>query len=903
MNLKKEVGKGILFVVLFILTVLLFLNTIFATPQWVVTPVDQANLSEDTLFTLYLNASDNETGHNASLNYSDDTHLFDITQIAADPVQGLISFTPTVSDIGNYTIVFVVRDSNDNVITAVVHYNVTAVNDAPNISGITNQTIAENGNPTDNWIDLWDFASDEEQNDSFLNFTIVNQTSLALIDCSLVSDKWINCSSPLANTSGVSDLNVSVTDGNLNATALVRITVTEVSQPSVITVDYPNGGETVSGTIYVNATATDVEGNETVQNVSFFYNRGGGSWIFIGADYNNGDTKYNFSWNTNVSSIPDSSDYQIRAVADDGNNTASDTSNGDFTIDNPRRPVVNVVYPNQGENVSGVIILNATVEDPDDNTSIRNASFYYSVDGSSWTFIGTDFNVSDTKYNVSWNTSGISDGTNYSIRVNSTDSNLTGNDTSDGVFRIDNTYPLIYGDSKSLSTIYSNSSVSFFINATDTYVRDVWIEANFTGSYNNYTIGVNVSERYNYTASSANFSNQFNVTWRFWVDDYSGNKNNTDWDSFIVQNNPPTFSGNISRINWTQGTIYTGLDLDTYFSDVDGDSLTYSYVSNITSISVSVNQNNGVVSLTPVLSFYGVRYIVFNVSDSYGGSALSNNVTLVVNESDYCGDGICGSGETCSSCSTDCGTCPATAAAGGGGGGSSRTRKVSMELTVPEFPPLVDGDKIITKLYLENTGDIDLENVDLSYLTNIEGLILEFLDKTIPKLKKGEKFSTDLIIMSTGLSILGNENYKIELLANGSKPVIADILDIYISFAKGAVAGKINFAQDLFKENPKCLELNELLIKAQSMLNMNNLREAKKLTEEAIDGCTDLVTSSSESLKMPVKREMKWGIFFIVIIILSLCFFVIGYLIREFKKTKVNKGKNVKWRFKNEKTK
>ncbi len=43
----------------------------------------------------------------------------------------------------------------------------------------------------------------------------------------------------------------------------------------------------------------------------------------------------------------------------------------------------------------------------------------------------------------------------------------------------------------------------------------------------------------------------------------------------------------------------------------------------------------------------------------------------------FCGDSLCGSGETCSSCSTDCGACPAPSnppsGGGGGGGGGSYT--------------------------------------------------------------------------------------------------------------------------------------------------------------------------------------------------------------------------------------
>jgi parallel beta-helix repeat protein len=55
----------------------------------------------------------------------------------------------------------------------------------------------------------------------------------------------------------------------------------------------------------------------------------------------------------------------------------------------------------------------------------------------------------------------------------------------------------------------------------------------------------------------------------------------------------------------------------------------------------------------------------------------SSNGTLIFNVTgfsayyaeDYCGNGYCDNGETCSSCSSDCGNCPASTSSGGGGGG------------------------------------------------------------------------------------------------------------------------------------------------------------------------------------------------------------------------------------------
>ena len=47
---------------------------------------------------------------------------------------------------------------------------------------------------------------------------------------------------------------------------------------------------------------------------------------------------------------------------------------------------------------------------------------------------------------------------------------------------------------------------------------------------------------------------------------------------------------------------------------------------------------------------------------NYGGSGLI---------SEYCGDGTCNNGETCSSCASDCGACPVTPSPGGGSSGGA----------------------------------------------------------------------------------------------------------------------------------------------------------------------------------------------------------------------------------------
>lgn len=70
----------------------------------------------------------------------------------------------------------------------------------------------------------------------------------------------------------------------------------------------------------------------------------------------------------------------------------------------------------------------------------------------------------------------------------------------------------------------------------------------------------------------------------------------------------------------------------------------------------------------------------------YGYSCVSQPsvCTRIVIVNPFCGDSICNNGETCSSCSVDCGTCPSTPNTGGGGpshsGSSGNTPNTGINL-------------------------------------------------------------------------------------------------------------------------------------------------------------------------------------------------------------------------------
>ncbi len=87
------------------------------------------------------------------------------------------------------------------------------VNEAPVIEGIPDVSMEENTQLQTNFIDLWQYASDDKKEDKDLIFTIISQSNQDLISCSINSNRHINCNTPSQDQTGISDITVEVSDG------------------------------------------------------------------------------------------------------------------------------------------------------------------------------------------------------------------------------------------------------------------------------------------------------------------------------------------------------------------------------------------------------------------------------------------------------------------------------------------------------------------------------------------------------------------------------------------------------------------------------------------------------------------------------------------------------------------
>jgi len=182
------------------------------------------------------------------------------------------------------------------------------------------------------------------------------------------------------------------------------------------------------------------------------------------------------------------------------------------------------------------------------------------------------------------------------------------------------------GNSGSIGTTDAIGMTNYFaaevykISADDT-VYDEANDYDFTTTYDE--VESEISE----TIDSANEMVILEV-------DTSGPPTNGNSNINEPVNQNPTFSGSITNRAWLINTNLTDeFDLDTFFSDPDGDSLTYTASTDPAHVTVTINDDNEV-SFAPQTDWTGDETVRFQANDGNGGNALSNEIILEVYEND-----------------------------------------------------------------------------------------------------------------------------------------------------------------------------------------------------------------------------------------------------------------------------
>ena len=172
-----------------------------------------------------------------------------------------------------------------------------------------------------------------------------------------------------------------------------------------------------------------------------------------------------------------------------------------------------------------------------------------------------------------------------------------------------------------------NASLNLSNYASD--AEDADADLTWTASNNaNVIVIINQTTKIANFTALANWSGSENI--KLIVNDTSGL---TDNDTILVTVNPindqPTFNSSnpIANLKWPEDIINNSINLTKHFYDIDGDNLNYTSAGTA-NITVYINNNTGIVNLTPNANFSGINYIIFTAKDSAGLTASSNNITL-----------------------------------------------------------------------------------------------------------------------------------------------------------------------------------------------------------------------------------------------------------------------------------
>ncbi|MFC1691780.1 Ig-like domain-containing protein, partial [Nanoarchaeota archaeon] len=511
---------------------------------------DTTNLSnyvtdvEDSDYLINWSCSVNES--NASVVMNNITKILNIT--SSNDFFGNVTVNCTAIDSGGL--------NNTKSFIAVV----VAVNDAPEIIGWPNRSVDEDTTPTENWIDLHNFSSDVDHNESELNYNISNQTNTSLINCSIVLNRYLNCSTPGLNLYGKSYINITVGDGEYNISDVANITVNPVNDAPTAPdlVAPPADLKTKNNTPYFNITdSTDVD----VGDILTYYIQVSNTTSFSTFILNQNNSVS--EWQVLQSqSFEDGIWYWRGMVCDDSGaqNNCTISSTAFFKITSDTTPPVVVIYePDPDETLGWTIPLISNVID---KTLDVNRTWFMIINGSG--VIVEEGELYPPDYTYQWDSSGYFGIQAMGIQEETGKFFITANNTNGTTFN----YTIHANDTVGN---YANASTKFYVNHDIPSVNIIYpkrhnISSDFSLDIRIQSTNLTISWYEIINSSGAQFQNNSNLSINGTGYNWTDYVNITTWKSGIY--NVTAYGESAGAINRTETTYFT-LDVDSpYYTNI-----------------------------------------------------------------------------------------------------------------------------------------------------------------------------------------------------------------------------------------------------------------------------------------------------------------------------------------------
>ncbi len=232
-------------------------------------------------------------------------------------------------------------------------------------------------------------------------------------------------------------------------------------------------------------------------------------------------------------------------------------------------PAVNINSPSQGDNVTGAILINATLTDC---SQVNESSVYYWLSNSSgnqtaWISMS---NLSSSLFNATFDTTIIADGY-YNVSINATDINENENSTETVQIRVDNTAPQVIINAPIgvvSGSVIINATIIDSITGVNSSKGYYWL-SNATGNQTPWiSMSNTTASLFNATFDTTLFvDGNYNITIN--ASDNIDNENSTETVQIIIDNsvpdvsiNSPASGANISTPLIINATITDGVGVN-----------------------------------------------------------------------------------------------------------------------------------------------------------------------------------------------------------------------------------------------------------------------------------------------------------------------------------------------------
>jgi hypothetical protein len=541
------------------------------------TPITTA--TEEVQYTYDVDASDIDGD---TLTFSLSTYP---TGMVIDNVSGLISWTPTNSQVGDNSVVVLVSDGKGGSDTQSFIITVINTNDPPTITTVPITSATEDS------LYIYDVEASDIDSGDILNFILTAFPTGMSIDAATGIIDW----TPTNGQVGANSVVVVVSDGNGgNDTQSFTLVVTNTNDaPSITSTPVTAATEEVQYTYDVEA--TDLDGDSYTFSLSTFP---------VGMTIDG--TSGLITWTPTNSQVGPNSVVVVVTDGNGGNDTQSFTITVANTNDAPT--ITSTPITSATEDQSYTYDVEATDIDVGDTLSYTLTSYPIGM------------MIDETTGVISWTPTNAQVGTN-SVTVLVSDGN-SGTDPQAFTITVTNANDPPTIISASITTATEDMQYSYDVEATDLDVGDT-----LDFSLTTYPAGMTIDSSTGLILWTPTNSQVGSNNVVVWVVDGNGGQ---DMQSFTItvtnENDPPTMTS-IAITTATDDVLYT---YDVEASDIDsGDTLTYGL--SVFPTGMTIDTITGLIEWTPNDDHIGPNSVTVLVSDGNGGSD-TQSFTITVSD-------------------------------------------------------------------------------------------------------------------------------------------------------------------------------------------------------------------------------------------------------------------------------